>query len=853
MKKIYTLLKNLLSKKIPLPAVVLKRNFFLSQKLSILFLGFFFMSISNRSYGDVTLTTSAVAAGTVSQGSTNNVLYVVKLDVTVSAVTVNNLQFTFTGTHDVNDLTTLSIYFNPTAPTITGSVGGSNVASATFAAPHTYSVGVSRTIAAGSSAYFIIAVNVNSAATDNNTIKIDGTSDPVVFGFTTATTVINNQSDVAGVQTIQAADVTLTTSTVMASNVSQGSSNNVLYVVKMDAATEDVTVNNLQFTFTGTHDANDLTTLNIYFNPTAPTIAGSVGGSNVAAATFAAPHTYSVGVLRTITAGSSAYFIIAINVNSAATDNNTIKIDGAANPVVFGFTTTPNIFDNQSDAAGMQTIQAADVTLTTSTIMASNVSQGSNNNVLYVVKMDVATEDVTVNNLQFTFTGTHDANDLTILNVYFNPTAPTIAGSVGGSNVAAATFVAPHTYSVGVSRTITAGSSAYFIIAININSAATDNNTIKIDGAANPVVFGFTAAPNIVNNQTDVAGLQTIQAADVILTTSAVTASSVDPASSNNVLYVVKMDVATEDVTVNNLQFTFTGTHDADDLTILNIYFNPTAPTIAGSVGGSNVASATFAAPHTYSVGVSRTIAAGSSAYFIISINISGSGNATASNTIRLDGAANPVVFGFTTVPNIVNNQTDLAGIKTISGVLPVTFVGLRAYQNQSGTNIEWQVASESGIKNYTVERSVDGVLFNSIGDIMPGGATPGVKTYSLIDKQAAAGANFYRIVAVNLDGKKEYSSIVKFHFNKGFEGISVYPNPIVKNGLFNLQLQNLSKGIYYLNLYNGQGQTLRRQEINYAGGSSVQQISLKGFAGGIYSIELSGNGKKYVKTIMIE
>ncbi len=853
MKKIYPFQNNLQPKTFFPLAVFFKRIFFRFQKLGILFLGLIFISISNRSYGDVTLTTFTVAAGNVSQGSNNNVVYVVKMDVTVSAVTVNNLQFTFTGSHDANDLTTLSIYFNPTAPTIAGSVGGSNVAAATFAAPHTYSVGVSRMIAAGSSAYFIIAVNINSAATDNNTIKIDGLANPVVFGFTAAPNIINNQTDVAGLQTIQAADVTLTTSTVMASNVSQGSSNNVLYVVKMDVATEDVTVNNLQFTLTGTHDANDLTTLSIYFNPTAPTIAGSVGGSNTAAATFAAPHTYSVGVSRMIAAGFSAYFIIAINTNSAATDNNTIKIDGLANPVVFGFTAAPNIINNQSDVAGVQTIQAADVTLTTSAVMASNVSQGSSNNVLYVVKMDVATEDVTVNNLQFTLTGTHDANDLTTLNIYFNPTAPTIAGSVGGSNTAAATFAAPHTYSVGVSRMIAAGSSAYFIIAINTNSAATDNNTIKIDGLANPVVFGFTAVPNIVNNQTDVAGLQTIQAADVALTTSAVTTSSVGPGSSNNVLYVVKMDVATEDVTVNNLQFTLTGTHDANDLTTLNIYFNPTAPTIAGSVGGSNTAAATFAAPHTYSVGVARTITAGSSAYFIIAINISGTGNATAGNTIKLDGALNPVVFGFTAVPNIVNSQTDVAGIKTISGVLPVTFLGLRAYQNQSGINIEWQVASESGIKNYTVERSVDGVLFNSIGDNMPGGTTTSLKTYSLIDKQAVEGTNFYRIVAVNLDGKKEYSSIVKFHFNKGFEGISIYPNPIVKNGQFNLQLQNLSKGLYHLYIYNGQGQMLHKQLIDHAGGSSVQPISAIGIARGVYSIELLSNGQKYVRTIIVD
>ena len=79
--------------------------------------------------------------------------------------------------------------------------------------------------------------------------------------------------------------------------------------------------------------------------------------------TFTSGHAYNIPFSNSMTAGSTGYYIIAVNVAAAATDNHTIKIDGATDPVVFGFTTAPNIIDNQTDAAGAQTIQAADVTL----------------------------------------------------------------------------------------------------------------------------------------------------------------------------------------------------------------------------------------------------------------------------------------------------------------------------------------------------------------------------------------------------------------------------------------------------------------------------------------------------------
>ena len=56
----------------------------------------------------------------------------------------------------------------------------------------------------------------------------------------------------------------------------------------MDVAAESVTVNNIQFTLSGNHDANDLTTVYVYFNATSPIISGASNLGSTPAA-FAGP------------------------------------------------------------------------------------------------------------------------------------------------------------------------------------------------------------------------------------------------------------------------------------------------------------------------------------------------------------------------------------------------------------------------------------------------------------------------------------------------------------------------------------------------------------------------------------
>jgi hypothetical protein len=790
---------------------------------------------------NVTLTSSTVAASNIGQGSSFNIVYIVKMDVTLLPVTVNSLQFTLTGTHDADDLATITTWFNPTAPSLAGAGGIQNLPG-TFAAPHTYNSTASINIAAGTSGYFIITVTTAAAATSGNTVKINGAVNPVVFGFTTAATVTNNQSDLAAVQTILAAGITLTTSPVAASNIAQGSSLNIIYIVKMDVAAMPVTVTSLQFTLTGTHDADDLTIVTTWFNPTAPSLTGASGIQNLPG-TFAAPHTYTSNFFQNIAVGGSGYFIITVTTAAAATSGNTIKINGAVNPVVFGFTTAATVTNNQTDLAGVQTILGAGVILTSSAIPPSNIAQGSSGNIIYIVKMDVSSLPVNVNSLQFTLSGTHDADDLTTVTTWFNPTAPSLTGASGLQNLTG-TFAAPHTYTSNFSQNITAGGSGYFIITVITAPAATSGNTVKLNGITDPVIFGFTTSPATTNNQTDIAGTQTILAPGVTLSSLPVAASNIAPGSSSAIVYIAKMDVTSLPLTVNSLQFTLTGTHDADDLTTVTTWFNPTAPSLSGASGLQNLPG-TFAAPHTYNSSFLQNIAAGGSGYFIITVTTAAT--ATNGNTIKLNGALNPVVFGFTTVPPVTNNQSDLSGTQTIGGPLPlrlIDFSGVAVHTQE--VQLQWITAGELNTKDFEIEWSVDGLRFSKIAVLTAGNSMQDLHYYYL-HKLPADGNNYYRLKMNDKDGHFTYSPMIRINMPVTATKIIVRQNPVIN--FLDLRVRALKDELIVFELQAADGKMVATKSFNLSKGNNVLSWDLQQLAAGSYFISCSN---KLFETIKI-
>ena len=173
-------------------------------------------------------------------------------------------------------------------------------------------------------------------------------------------------------------------------------------------------------------------------------------------------------------------------------------------------------------------------------------------------------------------------------------------------------------------------------------------------------------------------------------------------------------------------------------------------------------------------------------------------------------------------------------------GTLPVTFTSLKAYRQDKNINVEWKVDNEMNIKQYETQKSIDGNGFTNLSVTAATANGGHSASYLVTDTHPVEGYNYYRIKSVDLNGKTAYSNIVKVMMGSDKQEISVYPNPVV-NGIINLQLNNQPQGQYGLRLLNKSGQLIIQKQIQHAGGSSTETISLDKYAPhGIYQLEIT-------------
>lgn len=171
--------------------------------------------------------------------------------------------------------------------------------------------------------------------------------------------------------------------------------------------------------------------------------------------------------------------------------------------------------------------------------------------------------------------------------------------------------------------------------------------------------------------------------------------------------------------------------------------------------------------------------------------------------------------------------------------VLPVTVTSIKAYPKNKFINIEWHVENEINMKQYEVEKSVDGMSFTPLTSILARGNNNSAESYVASDVQPQPGYNYYRIKIVNLDGHLAYTNIVKVLMGNAKEEISIYPNPLVNN-MLSIQLNSALTGKYYINIYNSSGQQVMRTSIDHAAGNSTELISLdKNLTHAVYNLEI--------------
>jgi len=107
------------------------------------------------------------------------------------------------------------------------------------------------------------------------------------------------------------------------------------------------------------------------------------------------------------------------------------------------------------------------------------------------------------------------------------------------------------------------------------------------------------------------------------------------------------------------------------------------------------------------------------------------------------------------------------------------TLTGFTGSEKNNIISLSWSTAGEKNSSHFIIERSSDGLEFDSLGAVTALGRFRLPTTYNFEDLQPNSGTNYYR-VKIGIGGRFVYTEIVSVIHN-GSTVMPLYPNPVQK------------------------------------------------------------------------
>lgn len=182
---------------------------------------------------------------------------------------------------------------------------------------------------------------------------------------------------------------------------------------------------------------------------------------------------------------------------------------------------------------------------------------------------------------------------------------------------------------------------------------------------------------------------------------------------------------------------------------------------------------------------------------------------------------------------------------------MPITLFDFTASPNGKAIQLKWTTVTEINGKDFNVQRSRDGVVFENIGTVNAAGNSTNKINYQFTDAGAIhAGISkvYYRLRMNDNDGKYAFSKTVSVNIIPLDKLVSAYPNPVKDylNLTFNIAASNISVKIIDQN-----GRAVYQQQLSNMQSGSVQKINTASLNKGIYYVQWnSGTDVQSIKIV---
>ncbi len=175
---------------------------------------------------------------------------------------------------------------------------------------------------------------------------------------------------------------------------------------------------------------------------------------------------------------------------------------------------------------------------------------------------------------------------------------------------------------------------------------------------------------------------------------------------------------------------------------------------------------------------------------------------------------------------------------------LPVELISFDATCQSDNVILNWVTATEINNDYFTIERSVDANVFESIGTVNGNGNSTALLNYYWTDENPIDGKAYYRLKQTDFDGDFQYHDIQRVNCMQSND-ISIYPNLFESS--FMIQFSGKTTYPIRIEVMDYLGRIVHTENVE----SKVVEIALNKHAAGTYFVKVVTESSQVVERIV--
>jgi Secretion system C-terminal sorting domain len=192
-----------------------------------------------------------------------------------------------------------------------------------------------------------------------------------------------------------------------------------------------------------------------------------------------------------------------------------------------------------------------------------------------------------------------------------------------------------------------------------------------------------------------------------------------------------------------------------------------------------------------------------------------------------------------------LSNSFYVGSVNYTSSPLPIELVYFTATVTNGQVKLNWETAMETNNDYFTIQRSKDGAVWDSLERVAGPGNSTTPSFYTAYDPAPCPGVSYYRLEETAFDGSTTYSPVCSVNFQRTSARITLFPNPATTTLLITFPVT----GQYSVALSNSTGQ-LTMDRVFSTGGNITLDVSH--LAPGVYCVVIRQGNTKETREVLI-